>query len=140
MTDPIFSGESEPLSDFGSQFLRVCTVAGCGSQAELASFLGVGRAAVTEAKRRKSIPSTWLMALREKKGVRPDWILSGEGPVYLEASWDLPHVVCITHVRPPENCPTRDLVTELVRRALLGPDPEAMRRHAAASWYMEMKE
>ena len=135
MTKPLTSSEFLPLSDFGSQFLRAFAAAGCGSQAELAAFLGVKQASVSNARRLKSIPSTWLMILRERKRVSPDWILSGEGPIYLEASRDLPHVICLTEVRPPEQCPTQALVNELVRRALIGPDPEGMRRQAADTWY-----
>ena len=63
-------------------FQRLFDVAGCRSQVELADFLGVRRAAISDAKRRGIIPADWLHFLQKTKGIRPEWILSGTPPQY----------------------------------------------------------
>ena len=63
-------------------FQRLFDVAECRSQVELADFLGIRQAAISDAKRRGIIPADWLRFLQKTKGVRPEWILSGTQPQY----------------------------------------------------------
>ncbi len=49
------------------------------NQAELAERLGVRRAAVTDAKRRKAIPSDWFMRICRMFNVNPIWLETGLG-------------------------------------------------------------
>ena len=59
---------------------RMMSAAGLSSQAELARELGVRRAAVTDAKRRRSIPAEWFLRLSRTRGLNPLWLETGQGP------------------------------------------------------------
>ena len=101
---------------------RVFKAAGCRTQVELADFLGITQSSISDAKRRKSIPAEWLLALVLHKGIHPHWILTGEGPRLMrpvDASGAvLPEPARVTKVKPPEQCTMEELVAEIVRRAL----------------------
>ncbi len=58
---------------------RMMAAAGLASQAELARELGVRRAAVTDAKRRRSIPAEWFLRLSRTRGLNPLWLETGQG-------------------------------------------------------------
>lgn len=58
---------------------RFFEAAECRMQTELAEFLGIRQSSIADAKKRGTIPSDWLLALWRKKGVNPDWILTGLG-------------------------------------------------------------
>lgn len=65
---------------FDEQYSRLHLVTGTRTQVELAAFLGVRQSAISDAKRRRTIPSDWLVVLMRKKNVHPEWILTGNGP------------------------------------------------------------
>ena len=65
---------ASPSSDFESQYKRILEAAECGTQAQLAKFLGITQARVSDARRRQNVPSDWLVKLFEKKRVSPEWI------------------------------------------------------------------
>ena len=69
----------KPQSDFESQFRRVFEAASCRTQMELATFLEIRQSSISDAKRRRSIPSEWLIKLFDKKHTNPDWIRTGLG-------------------------------------------------------------
>ena len=105
-----------------ARLARVFEAAGCRTQMELAAFLGIRQSSISDAKRRGVIPSDWLLTLLRLRGVNPEWVLSGEKvrllcPVETDEKSDSP-VCCQGNVRPPEQCSTQELFTELVRRAL----------------------
>ncbi|EPR43639.1 phage C1 repressor [Desulfovibrio sp. X2] len=58
---------------------RMMHVADCRNQAELASVLGVKRAAVTDAKRRGAVPADWYLRLCRLYGANPVWVETGLG-------------------------------------------------------------
>ncbi len=60
---------------------RMMAASGLNSQADLARELGVRRAAVTDAKRRKSVPAEWFLRLSRTRGLNPMWLETGQGPV-----------------------------------------------------------
>jgi Bacteriophage CI repressor helix-turn-helix domain. len=62
---------------------RVFEAANCRTQEELAGLLGIRQSAVSDAKRRKSVPSEWLVCLFRLRGVNPEWVLTGCGPKFL---------------------------------------------------------
>ena len=126
-----------PPNDFESQYSRVFEVAECRTQLELAAFLDIRQSSISDAKRRKSVPSEWLVKLFEKKRINPEWIRCGTGAKLLvpaEPEQSKPHVVRVTEVRPPQECSSQDLINELVRRALQGTDIEALQKAVADSW------
>lgn len=101
---------------------RVFEAAECRTQVELAEFLGIRQSSISDAKKRKAIPAEWLVKLLREKGVNPEWILTGQGPrMMLPKDYSEvlpPPPVYITKIRPPEECSTEELVTEVVRRVL----------------------
>ncbi len=117
-----------PQSDFASQFRRVFEAAGCATQVELAAFLGIRQSSISDAKRRKGVPSDWLVKLLEKKRINPDWIRCGTGAKHLvpaDSGQGRRHVARIVEIRPPQECSAQELVNELVRRALQETDRRA---------------
>jgi len=70
-----------PQSDFALQYDRILAATGCRTYSDLARILGIKQAAVSDVKRRKSIPAEWLLNLLEKMGISPEWIRSGAGPI-----------------------------------------------------------
>ena len=126
-----------PPNDFESQYRRVFEGAECRTQTELAAFLDIRQSSISDAKRRKSVPSEWLVKLFEKKRINQDWIRCGTSARTLipsESEQNRPHVVRVTEVRPPQECSSQDLINELVRRALQGTDIEALQKAVADSW------
>jgi SOS-response transcriptional repressor LexA len=53
------------------------------NQAELANRLGVRRAAVTDAKRRETVPPDWYMRLARMHQANPVWLETGLGPEHI---------------------------------------------------------
>jgi len=69
---------------------RLIEASECRTQKELAEFLGVKPPAVAAARRRKTIPSSWLITSLRMRGVNPDWVITGNGPRFLapaEPGW-----------------------------------------------------
>ena len=118
---------------------RVFEAAECKTQVELAELFEIRQSSISDAKRRKSIPAEWLIKLLRLKGINPDWILTGEGPKYLQPVEDgksaLPPVVYQIEIRPPDECSAQELVNELVRRALGRVDLEEFRKQVKDSWF-----
>ena len=122
---------------------RVFEVSGCRTQLELATMFDIRQSSISDAKRRGSVPSEWLVKLQRLKGVNPDWILTGKGPKYLSPSESgpiEPHVAYRVEIRPPAECSAKELVNELVRRALKSPDLEEFRKQVKDSWRAIIKD
>ncbi|MGE4552824.1 MAG: S24 family peptidase [Desulfovibrionaceae bacterium] len=64
---------------FDAFFRRVTSETDVESQSDLARVLGVGRAAVSLAKRKDMIPSRWVLELSGRYGLDPGWLESGRG-------------------------------------------------------------
>jgi len=61
---------------------RVFSATGIGSQAELAAALNVNRSAITQARKKNSIPDKWILQLYRSYGLDPDWVESGVGAAF----------------------------------------------------------
>lgn len=72
---------AEDTKTYNDQLQRIMLVTGKHSLTTLAEELGVGMPAMTDARRRGKIPADWLLTLTMKKGVNPEWLLTGQGPV-----------------------------------------------------------
>ena len=111
-----------PSPDFDSQYARVFQAAECRTQVELADFLEIRQSSISDAKRRKAIPSEWLIKLFDKKRINPEWLRMGIGGKFVQISLeDEAKAATIVHAvkyRPPEDCTTDELFAELVRRVL----------------------
>jgi hypothetical protein len=120
---------------FEAQYKRVFEAAGCRTQAELAAMFGVRQSSISGAKRRKSIPADWLVALFTKKRVNPEWVLHGEeGKFLTPTDGDTSHTIRIAEVRPPQECSLQELINELVRRAMREPHLAPILHEAAEVW------
>lgn len=64
---------------FESFFSRVSEATGIRSQTELASVLGINRSAITQAKKKGTVPAKWVLLLSRKFGLNPDWLERGAG-------------------------------------------------------------
>ena len=64
---------------FNSFFQRLCDVTPITSQANLSKFLGISRAAITQAKKNNSIPAKWITELSQQYNLNPDWLEKGTG-------------------------------------------------------------
>ena len=73
----------EPSYDYTAAMKRILSVTGCRTQQELAAFFGVRQSSISDAGRRRSIPSGWLLTLLREKGVNPEWIIGGRCAPYL---------------------------------------------------------
>ena len=69
---------------FESFLTRVFDATGIGSQTELASALNINRSAITQARKKGSIPDKWILKLYRTFGLNPDWIETGSGPTFLK--------------------------------------------------------
>ena len=67
---------------FDSFLKRVFEATGITSQTELASTLNINRSAITQARKKDSIPDKWILQLYRSFGLNPDWIETGNGQVF----------------------------------------------------------
>lgn len=74
-------GDSSPRAE--AVIRRMLDAANLRTQTELADLLGVGKAAITDAKRRDQIPADWLLKLCRERHVNPIWLESGLGSARL---------------------------------------------------------
>ncbi|WP_051677206.1 helix-turn-helix domain-containing protein [Maridesulfovibrio frigidus] len=58
------------------------------TQVQVADKLGIRQSSISDAKRRASMPSEWLLKALEVSGMNPKWIRSGEGAKFLVPSDD----------------------------------------------------
>jgi len=72
-----------PHLKFKPFFKRISDTTGIVSQTQLASILKVNRSAITQAKKKDSIPPKWILQLSRKFGLHPDWIEKGIGKKFI---------------------------------------------------------
>ncbi len=71
------------MTDFEVILARIHQVAGTKTQVQLAAVLGIRQSSISDAKRRGSVPSDWVLKVFERFGVNPEWLKTGHGEVYL---------------------------------------------------------
>jgi phage repressor protein C with HTH and peptisase S24 domain len=71
------------MTDFISFFNRLREDGLVNSQKELASALGIDNSAVSQAKRRNSIPLSWIAKLSQEFELNPEWLETGTGKKHL---------------------------------------------------------
>ncbi|MCK5612122.1 helix-turn-helix domain-containing protein, partial [Candidatus Pacearchaeota archaeon] len=69
--------------DFEAILDRIQEGTGAKSQADLATILEVRRGTISDAKRRNSIPSDWLIKLCRSHNLNPIWLLDGVGSKFI---------------------------------------------------------
>jgi len=65
------------ITKFESFLKRVYEATGITSQTELASALNINRSAITQARKKDSIPDKWILQLYRSFGLNPDWVETG---------------------------------------------------------------
>jgi phage repressor protein C with HTH and peptisase S24 domain len=73
-------------SRFESFLQRVFQTTGVTSQTELASVLKINRSAITQARKKNSIPDKWILQLYKTYGLNPDWVETGSGQTFIKKS------------------------------------------------------
>lgn len=68
---------------FSQQIKRIQLITDKHTQTELADFFGIRQSSISDAKRRKVIPSNWLVKLMLSRNVNPEWIVTGNGPCFM---------------------------------------------------------
>jgi phage repressor protein C with HTH and peptisase S24 domain len=71
---------------FESFLHRVFEATGMASQNELASALKINRSAITQARKKDSVPDKWILQLYRSFGLNPDWLETGTGRPFLKPS------------------------------------------------------
>jgi phage repressor protein C with HTH and peptisase S24 domain len=71
---------------FESFLQRVFQATGITSQTELASVLKINRSAITQARKKNSIPDKWILQLYKTFGLNPDWVETGSGQTFIKKS------------------------------------------------------
>lgn len=67
------------------QFLkRVTQTTGISSQTELASALGVNRSAITQARKKNTVPAKWLLQMFRSFSLNPNWLETGIGRSFID--------------------------------------------------------
>lgn len=69
---------------FESFLQRVFEATGIASQTELAAALQINRSAITQARKKDSIPAKWILQLYKTFGLNPEWVEAGSGPTFLK--------------------------------------------------------
>lgn len=59
---------------------RIKAITGTRTQVQLADALNVRQSSISDAKRRNSIPSDWLLKILLQHNAHPAYILTGQGP------------------------------------------------------------
>ncbi|MBG3875564.1 bacteriophage CI repressor [Desulfovibrio oxamicus] len=72
--------------NFDDAYARIREALGIRTQVQLAEVLCIRQSSISDAKRRGSIPSDWLLTLGLDHGLHPVWVLTGTGGKYLVAS------------------------------------------------------
>lgn len=67
---------------FDEAVKRICQVTEC-SPSDLPDVLEISGQAISNAKKKARIPKTWAKKIQEKYGVNAEWILNGEGEIYM---------------------------------------------------------
>jgi phage repressor protein C with HTH and peptisase S24 domain len=75
-----------PSARFESFLQRVFQATGITSQTELASVLKINRSAITQARKKNSIPDKWILQLYKTYGLNPDWVETGSGQTFIKKS------------------------------------------------------
>jgi len=73
---------------FNIFFERVSKPLGITSLTELADILKVNRSAITQARKKDSVPANWLLELFRCYRLNPDWLEGGSGPQFIKPGDD----------------------------------------------------
>uniref|UniRef100_I2Q0X6 Putative transcriptional regulator n=1 Tax=Desulfovibrio sp. U5L TaxID=596152 RepID=I2Q0X6_9BACT len=73
----------ESNNRFDEAFDRIKKATDMRTQVEIAKLLDIRQSSISDAKRRQSIPDSWLIKLYQIYNLNPNWIIDGEMPQFL---------------------------------------------------------
>jgi len=73
----------DTIDAFEIIYSRILSVTNCITQMELATVLEISQSSISDAKRRASIPDTWLIILFDKFRLNPDYLRCGTGKMHI---------------------------------------------------------
>lgn len=73
----------ESPNRFDEAFERIKKATDMRTQVEIAKLLDIRQSSISDAKRRQSIPDSWLIKLYQIYNLNPNWIIDGELPQFL---------------------------------------------------------
>lgn len=73
----------DECNQFDEAFERIKKATGMRTQVEIAKLLDIRQSSISDAKRRQSIPDSWLIKLFQLYNLNPNWLLEGEDPQFL---------------------------------------------------------
>ncbi|MFO7802061.1 MAG: LexA family transcriptional regulator [Desulfovermiculus sp.] len=128
MTSPSFQ-------DF---FNRLCQMTDIENQSHLAQALGVGRAAISLAKQKNTVPWKWVFTLAEIYNLNSSWLAIGSGTPTLNSEIQEAFWAGIPHIEPIKGHESFRL--ELVKDAprIAFPDQNTLQRKSQALVSLEM--
>ena len=119
----IGEGEDFKAVSFDEVMTRIYMATGTTTQVDLGEYLGVRQSSVSDAKKRNSIPSRWLLTLFFKDWINPNWILRGIGGMFVAPVMAQPSYPPIAEQVGVYNridaFSTEELVGEVLRRTLM---------------------
>lgn len=71
------------INRFDEAFDRIKKATGMRTQVEIAKLLDIRQSSISDAKRRQSIPDSWLIKLYQIYNLNPNWVIDGETPQFL---------------------------------------------------------
>ncbi len=74
------------MTKFESFLKRVYEATGMSTQTDLATALGINRSAITQARRKDSVPAKWVLELYKSFGLNPKWLETGRGHTFANIS------------------------------------------------------
>ena len=74
------------MNQLEDKFARLRRSVGAKNDSELAKALGIIQQTVSAARKRRTIPCSWIIRISEKYGISCDWLLYGEGTKYRSKS------------------------------------------------------
>lgn len=88
VTDNLTTSEQNPSGqdtlarkDVDARMARIRQALNLDSDSKLAKVLGLSQKAVSSARTRQQLPSSWIVQIADRFGISADWILFGEGPM-----------------------------------------------------------
>ncbi len=73
------------MDSFDNIYKRILYVSNSETQMDLANILNISQSSISDAKRRQSIPSDWIVKLYDKFGANPDWLRFKREPIYMRS-------------------------------------------------------
>ena len=73
----------DTVNRFDEAFDRIKKATGMRTQVEIAKLLDIRQSSISDAKRRQSVPDSWLIKLYQVYNLNPNWVLDGDTPQFL---------------------------------------------------------